>query len=79
VSDSTPKQGGQSDHTIRCATSNMTPVPDRSICTRTQFIDSKQTTPTAFDPCTLAGVPTMHQIYSATPVAVVLMNSLPQN
>jgi hypothetical protein len=26
---------------------------------RTQFIDSKQATPTAFDPCTLAGVPTM--------------------
>jgi hypothetical protein len=27
--------------------------------TRTQFIDSKQATPTAFDPCRLAGVATM--------------------
>jgi hypothetical protein len=54
VSDSTPKQVGQSDHT----TSNMTQI-DLSGTTLTQFIDSKQATPTAFDPCMLAGVPTM--------------------
>jgi hypothetical protein len=59
----------------------MTQIDLSGTC-HSQFIDSKQATPTAFDPCTLAGVPTMdviHQIYSATPVAVVLMNSLPQN
>jgi hypothetical protein len=50
-----PKQGGQSDHTIRRAISNMTQID----LSGTQFIDSKQATPTAFDPCTLAGVPTM--------------------
>jgi hypothetical protein len=28
--------------------------------TRTQFVDSKQVMPTAFDPCTPAGIPTMY-------------------
>jgi hypothetical protein len=59
VSDSTPKQGGQSDHTIRRATSNMTQIDRLAPVTRTQFIDSKQATPTAFDLCMLTSVPTM--------------------
>jgi hypothetical protein len=59
----TVKQGGQSDHMVRNATSNMTQV-ELSIIkvtwlgTRIQFVDSKQATPTAFDPFPPAGVPT---------------------
>jgi hypothetical protein len=43
VADSTLKQGGQSDHTIRRATSNMTQTCPAPV-TRTQFIDSEQAT-----------------------------------
>jgi hypothetical protein len=49
VSDSTPKQGGQSDHTTDQARNLQ----------YDDSIDSKQPTPAVFDPCTLAGVPTM--------------------
>jgi hypothetical protein len=60
-SDAMVKQGGQSDHTIRRATSNMT--QNRTVHHQshpTLLSKSKQATPTAFDPCPPAGVSTMH-------------------
>jgi hypothetical protein len=76
ASEATVKQGGQSDHTVRSANPNMTQyrtVHHQShLGTRTQFVDYKQATPTAFDPCPPAGVPkTIHAIYTDPPPAVV--------
>jgi hypothetical protein len=45
--------------------------------TRTQFVDSKPATPTAFDPHRRQPLPAA--IYAAPPRAFYLMNSLPQN
>jgi hypothetical protein len=76
------KQGGQSDHTVRHATSNMTQI-ELSITKVTlalapESLASIPATSTAFDPCPSGPVSqqctsAIHVIYAALPSAIPLL------
>jgi hypothetical protein len=72
----TVKQGSHGQACKLQYDSNRT-VNQSHLGTRTQFVDSKQTTPTAFDPCPPAGVPTTHIRDLCRPAPAVETDKLP--